>query len=178
MDNFKKLTKGFTLIEVLVTIVLIGLLAGAAIAVINPVTQIQKANDSRRKSDLAQIQRGLEMYFQDYGRYPENSASHLIIDPLKPPPGEVDWGTEWPPYMGITPRDPNSTSRYVYLNANSGQSYYLYANLEREGNDSQACPSGNPCSSAVTNGVGTACGVGVAKNCNYGVSTPDVEINP
>src|SRR3990172_3939598 len=60
---------GFTLIELLVTIALVGVLAVTA-TIINPVTQLQKARDSQRKSDLKLIQSVLEFHISDNGYYP------------------------------------------------------------------------------------------------------------
>ncbi len=74
--------------------------------------------------------------------------------------------------MSVLPKDPTSSKKYVYYSTGKdGQTYYLYANLDRGGNDSQACFStGSACSSAVSSGIGTECG----GNCNYGVSSPNV----
>ena len=49
-------SKGVTLIELLVVVVVIGVLASVVLMVINPLTQFKKGRDTRRKSDLAQIQ--------------------------------------------------------------------------------------------------------------------------
>lgn len=159
--------RGFSLVEVLIVIAVIGILAGATIAILNPAVQIQKANDSKRKSDLVQIQKAFDTFYQDNGKYPD--AANNKIKSLD---GNIaDWGTQWLPYMAQLPKDPSSSKNYVYVKSLTGQAYYLYANLDRGGNDPQACfPSGNPCSSAVTNGVSAACG----GNCNYGVSSPNV----
>ena len=35
--------------------------------------QFKKADDTKRKSDLAQIQRALEAYYQDFGMYPDDN---------------------------------------------------------------------------------------------------------
>ena len=63
---------GFTLIELLVVIGVIGVLASVLVIVINPVKQLQRARDTRRKSDIAQIQQSLELYRSDKGYYPPN----------------------------------------------------------------------------------------------------------
>ncbi|OGH24990.1 MAG: hypothetical protein A3B47_02755 [Candidatus Levybacteria bacterium RIFCSPLOWO2_01_FULL_39_24] len=158
--------RGFTLIELLIVIAVIGILAVAIISIINPLTQFQKANDSRRKSDLAQIQRAFETYYQDYGKFPDSSG-YIIAG--------IGWGLSWMPYMGTLPKDPASPSRnYVYYSSSDGQTYYLYASLERGGNDPQACNLGNACTSLGTNGIPTnACASG-SIICNYGVSSPNV----
>ena len=144
-------------------------MATGLIIAVNPVAQIQKALDAKRKSDLSQIQKALETYYQDIGEYPPSTSDNKIrgLDN-----NAVAWGSSWQPYMSILPKDPSSSKNYVYFNSSTGgQTYYIYASLDRGGNDPQACfPSGNSCSSAVTNNVTTACG----GNCNYGASSPNV----
>lgn len=137
------------------------------VTILNPLAQIQKAQDARRKGDLSQIQKALETYYNDVGKYPLNVfSSDYRIKGLDGNP--VSWGGSWAPYMSKLPADPSSSKNYVYVS--SGQTYYIYASLDRGGSDPQACFSnGNACSSAVTNNVSTACG----GNCNYGVSSPN-----
>jgi type II secretory pathway pseudopilin PulG len=143
-------------------------MATGIIMALNPLAQLQKAQDAKRKSDLSQIQKSLETYYQDNGRYPVSTSNKITrLDG-----STADWGTQWQSYMSVLPKDPNSSKNYVYLSSSTdGQTYYIYANLDRGGNDQQACFStGAACSSAVTNNVSTACG----GNCNYGVSSPNV----
>lgn len=173
----KIFSKGFTLIELIIVIGILSILSIAVLAVFNPVTQIQKTNDARRKADLSQIQKSLETYYQDNGRYPDSSTVSDLCNsapcPYRIKSVDVDnpvknWGQPWQPYMNILPKDPNPSNHYVYVSAGSGQAYYLYANLDRGSKDPQACNGGQVCSSLTANG--NACG-GV---CNYGVSSPNV----
>lgn len=148
-------------------------MAAGLIAVLNPLTQIQKSKDAKRKSDLSQIQKALEIYYQDNGRYPASSSGFVLRYRIIRLDGSIaDWGTQFQPYMSTLPKDPTGSKKYVYYNTSiDKQTYYLYANLDRGGNDPQACfLTGAPCSSAVSNGVGPECG----GNCNYGVSSPNV----
>ncbi len=140
--------KGFTLIELLIVIVILGLLMG--LGVNNFQSSQIKARDTNRKNDLAQIQKALELYYNDYGQYPD-----LDIDSLS--------GTQWQDdnetlYMKEFPQDPRFGDYYYVLGAN-GTSYQLYARLENS-NDPQI-------------GVydGTVCGDGA---CNYGVASSNV----
>ena|SRR5579859_3770758 len=166
--------KGFTLIELLVVIGILGILAAVLLAMINPIAQLQKSNDARRKGDLESVQRALEMYYQDKGTYPlSNNSNHEI----KVGATTYAWGQPWTVngqnYMAKLPVDPVQTQNYVYYSA-GGQSYYLYTSLQRGIYDPQICfpTTGAACSSARTNGVATACGGGAT--CNYGVSSPNV----
>lgn len=157
--------KGFTLIEMVVVIGILSILAVGVLMVLNPVAQFQKANDARRKSDLAQIQRALETYYEDNGQYP--LSSNFLIDDKSQ--GVIQWGASWQPYINILPKDPVAGKNYVYYS--TGQVYYIYASLDR-GSDPDMCKNmtGNPlhCSSLP---VGATCGSG---SCDYGVSSPNV----
>jgi type II secretion system protein G len=64
----KKTNKGFTLIELLVVIAIIGLLSSVVLASLNVAKE--KARDARRASDLIQLERALQFYYDDNGTYP------------------------------------------------------------------------------------------------------------
>jgi prepilin-type N-terminal cleavage/methylation domain-containing protein len=68
MFTLKNNTRGFTLIELLVVITIIGILATGGTAVFT--TQIQKARDSTRQSDMAQYATATEQYLSDNTTYP------------------------------------------------------------------------------------------------------------
>jgi prepilin-type N-terminal cleavage/methylation domain-containing protein len=61
---------GFTLIELIIVIAVIGILATAVLAAINPVEQIRKANDSGKRSDASEFLNGVERYFATFQCYP------------------------------------------------------------------------------------------------------------
>lgn len=64
--------KGFTLIELLVVITIIGILATGAVTTFT--SQIQKARDSTRISDIKAMQWAVEQVYQDEGSYPKAAA--------------------------------------------------------------------------------------------------------
>ena len=70
---FYKRNKGFTLIELLVVVAIIGILASVVLASLN--TARSKARDTKRKSDLKQIQIAVEYYYDKYGSYPSGVYS-------------------------------------------------------------------------------------------------------
>lgn len=64
--------KGFTIVELLIVIVVIGVLAAIVIVSYNGITN--SANDSAVESDLATIAKKLEVYKATTGLYPANST--------------------------------------------------------------------------------------------------------
>lgn len=166
----KALTKGFTLVELTIIIAVLGILATGAIAVINPVEQLRKTADTKRKAEIAQLQRALDIYYQDTGRYPASSVNYRITVGAT----TYNWGSAWQPYINKIPSDPTPSKSYVYYSppASNGQTYYIYANLDRGSKDLQVCNAGNACASLSTAGfpASNSCG-GV---CNYGVSSSNV----
>ncbi|MBI2195694.1 MAG: type II secretion system protein GspG [Candidatus Levybacteria bacterium] len=161
--------KGFTLIELILVIGILSVLSIGAIAVLNPTAQFQKASDARRKSDLSQLQKTLEIYYDDNGKYPPHfDTTDYRIEGLDG--NAVAWGTSWQPYIDVMPKDPSGQKAYVYFASSNGQSYWLYASLDRD-TDISACNKGDACNSLSSNGISaTACG----ETCNFGVSSPNV----
>lgn len=132
--------------------------------VVNPFEQVNKGLDTRRKSDLAQIQRALEVYYQDFDRYPPSFENKISADGTANT--DVVWGSTWSPYMDVVPADPKSNKNYAYWVDSTGQQYALYASLDRGAKDTQACNGGAACA----NSTGITCG-GI---CNYGVTSPNI----
>ncbi len=67
-DRGRKREDGFTLVELMVVIVIIGLLT--TIVVINVLPSQEKARVEKAKADIALIEQGLEMYRLDNLNYP------------------------------------------------------------------------------------------------------------
>lgn len=68
MISLKKRTQGFTIVELLIVIVVIGILA---LLVITTYSGIQaKARNSQRQTDVASIQTQLEAFYSQNGYYP------------------------------------------------------------------------------------------------------------
>ena len=68
MVQLHKSEKGFTLIEILVVVAIIGLLSSIVMAALS--TARVKARDSRRLSDILQIKKALELYYLNNNTYP------------------------------------------------------------------------------------------------------------
>ncbi len=92
---------GFTLAELLIVIAIIALLF--ALVLINWKKQVDRANDSRRKTDLAKIKRAFEEYYNDHECYP-------------PPTILTNCGSgDLAPYIPAVPCDPVTKLPYKYV---------------------------------------------------------------
>src|SRR5256885_12699292 len=139
---FDQVSRGLTLIELLVVIAILGILAAGILALLNPVSQLQKARDARRKSDLSEIQKALELYYQDCGYYPANfppapGADYYRFDSKcqgDPSLKEITFGQNMPLYMSQVPNDPRGVPdgsrdndwHYQYVQLDAGQGYCVY----------------------------------------------------
>ncbi len=172
-NNLAKSTSGFTLIELITVVGVISILSIIGITALDPMTQFQKSQDARKKSDLSQIQKVLESYYEDNDRYPQTIAEGTAYYIADDEGAAVYWGSSWQPYMNVLPKSPDATVYVYYVDESmGGQAYYLYASLSRGGKDPQACnEDGSPCQSASDFGISTACG---GDGCNYAVSSPNV----
>ena len=138
--KIKKISQGFTFIEMLVVVVIIGILS--AVGVANFRVANQKARDGRRQGDLEQIRAALEMYRTDQHQYPTTwpgSGGTLSAD-----------GTT---YMEKIPTDPDS-NRHYYYNSLIGSTYVLCAALELTTTGScggSSCGLGITCNYQITN---------------------------
>lgn len=65
-------SRGFTLIELLVVIAIISLLSSIVLSSLNSARA--KARDAKRLLDMHQIQTALELYYNDYGYYPNTDS--------------------------------------------------------------------------------------------------------
>lgn len=178
--------KGFTLIELVVSMAIIAILAAAGLSSFT--TSQIKGRDGRRKSDLQQLARALELYYNDYGKYPARGPGPGGSDGYILSCGSgcnqvCDWGSgpfcdsKGTVYMQTLPKDPSSTRRYFYVtdNVSGNKKFVIYAKLENS-QDSQAI---NP-ADIVSNGWDAACTISSSvQDCNYGLPSANTNIkNP
>jgi prepilin-type N-terminal cleavage/methylation domain-containing protein len=168
--------RGFTLIELLVVIAIISILAGVIGSTFS--SSQRRGRDAQRKSDLQNIAHALELYYNDYNKYPSAddgkiSACWYQINSSGPDSSAIcDWGedqfwvrasdgiefTDKAIYMIKVPKDPSS--QYYYYRTSSGtspQKYQLYARLENQEDKN------------IIQGISINCGTNLA--CNYAVTS-------
>lgn len=153
----KSQKKGFTLIELLIVMILMSILA--LLLVGNYMSSLKKGRDSKRKSDLNQIQRAMEMYYEDYSHYPVLTDGNLFGKSLC-----SDSSCQVRTYMVKVPQDPNADYTYHYAPGDataSPQSYYLFSAIENNQDQSQNVN--------VKGYSGVSCGTGIL--CRYYVSS-------
>lgn len=121
----QKNQKGFTIIELLVVIVIIGILV--ALALPNLFAAQARGRDSDRKNELKNLQQRLETYFNDNGNYPSTDTAAMVAAL-----GGAATDNEY-----VDPRD----NAYVYASTD-GTSYTLTATLENTGDPDTSDGSG------------------------------------
>ena len=106
----RHLHRGFTLIELMVVLVIIGLLA--AIIVPNVLDRADDARVTAARTDVNNLMQALKLYKLDNQRYP---ASAQGLQALLTKPTTAPLPTNWKSYLDKLPNDPWGHP-YQYLN--------------------------------------------------------------
>lgn len=101
---------GFTLVEIMVVVVILGVLA--VLIVPRVVGRTEEARGAAAKHDIATIMQSLKLYRLDNGRYPTNEQGLQALV-AKPQVGPAP--TNWRSYLDKLPKDPWGNT-YQYLN--------------------------------------------------------------
>jgi general secretion pathway protein G len=104
------LTNGFTLIELMVVLVIIGVLA--ALIVPNVLDRADDARVTAARTDVNNLMQALKLYKLDNQRYPTSAQG---LQALMAKPGEGPIPTNWKHYLDKLPNDPWGRA-YQYLN--------------------------------------------------------------
>jgi general secretion pathway protein G len=130
---------GFTLIEMLVVLVIIGLIMG----LVGPrvLSYLTDARTKAARLQIASFNNSLDLYYLDVGRYPTSQEGLGAL--VKRPPGADVWNG---PYLkgGTVPVDPWRNA-YVYAAPGSHGAYDLmsYGSDGREGGEGAAADIAN-----------------------------------
>jgi general secretion pathway protein G len=165
--------KAFTLIELLIVMVILAILSGLGLMAFGTVQM--KSRDSRRKQDLANISKALDVYYNDYGAYPASTAG-FIYGCAAGGAQACGWGDPWQDdkntlYMSALPQDPDTSHNYFYHQVDN-DSYYLFARLENEDDGDIAMDGTDP-----SYYMGYVCD-GAALGCNYVIMSTNLNSKP
>ena len=97
----KNSKKGFTLVELLIVVAILGLLILIIVSLL--LRNITKANDAKRKADIAKISTAMEEYYTDNNCYPDPSILSIC--------GSEDFK----PYIDKVPCDPVYKYPYCFF---------------------------------------------------------------
>ena len=122
MKNLKKY-KGFTLIEVMVVVVILGILA--AVVVPRVMSRPDEARVIRAEQDIRALEAALKLYRLDNFTYPDTDQG---IQALLEKPADLPSGANWKEggYIDKLPKDPWGND-YQYLQPGANGEYDLYS---------------------------------------------------
>lgn len=122
----------FSLVELMVSIVIIALVSGVAVSAFSSVQK--SGRDTQRQSDLRTMQSALQQYLANEGRYPSTLATELSNgSALTNCSGKPIPCTVTRTYLSKIPKDPAGTAYYyrAIVNANTQETACdLVANAE------------------------------------------------
>ena len=117
-----KNTRGFTLIEIMVVVVIIGLLAAMIVPAV--IGQVETARVSRAKHDIRSLETALAMFKLDNSKYPstEQGLAALVQPPTDPSI------RHWRPggYLEYVSKDPWGGDYHYENPGTHGKEYDLY----------------------------------------------------
>jgi general secretion pathway protein G len=102
---------GFTLVEIMVVVVIIGLLA--TVVVLNVLPSQDRARTEKARADIGRIEQAVEMFRLDMGRYPTTDEG---LEVLTAAPADPRLAARFPDggYINRLPEDPWG-GQYQYL---------------------------------------------------------------
>jgi prepilin-type N-terminal cleavage/methylation domain-containing protein len=116
MPTIAKHYKGFTLIELMISIVIVAVLFGVVISSISGIRR--NSRDAQRQADLRTIQSALQNFYADQNFFPNNTGSGASTD-ISTLPGITNCTgttscTISTTYLSSIPADPLSGASYKY----------------------------------------------------------------
>ena len=150
--KLKNPRSGFTLVELLVVITIIGILASIGVASYTKV--LATARNGRRQADLSSLRDALELYYSENNRYIAIGTTWRAVN-------ETYLDDLTPGYIKVLPSDPGGAGReYRCRSASSAQAYCLEAYLEGVSSTQNTCRKADGSTIPLQSGY------------NYGVGNP------
>ena len=123
MKHYIKCARGFTLIEIMVVLIIIGLLAG--IVVPKLMGRTEEAKRTKTAVQIKNLQSSLDLYKLDSGVYPSTDQGlQALVE--KPAVGEIPNNWKEGGYIDKIPKDPWGNN-YVYISPGVHGDYDLYS---------------------------------------------------
>lgn len=105
--------RAFTIVELLIVIVVIGILAAITIVAYNGVQS--RARDAERQTEMKTIEKALEMYNADNGGYPTCSGTTYVAGNAAGGCSTASLASALvPKYLNAIPADPKSSGNDIY----------------------------------------------------------------
>jgi general secretion pathway protein G len=119
----RKRSAGFTLIEIMVVVVIIGLLA--AVILPNVFGNVEKAQINKAQSDIRAIETALTMFKLDNFRFPSTDLGLQALVTKPADPSIRNWREDG--YLPRLPKDPWGNPYQYVFPGNRGRGYDLYS---------------------------------------------------
>jgi len=121
MNSKRQQQAGFTLIEIMVVILILGLLATLVVQSLRGATD--KAKRTKAMADIAELKTALDRYYIDSGSYPTSDQGLQAL--VSPPTTQTAGGGGDPPADGYIRRVPNDPWNNPYVYQSDGNTYTL-----------------------------------------------------
>jgi len=120
---------GFTLVELLITIAIVGIMAGVMVTVLNVPDLQNKARDGVKVATLNKLVLALRSHYSVRGSYPLDTGATTLVNYLEGP---------WPADYSYT----SDGSSFVVCVADAIGSYYVYDSSVGQIQENVPCPAG------------------------------------
>jgi general secretion pathway protein G len=114
--------RGFTLIEIMVVVIIIGLLA--AVIVPSVMRRVDDAKVAKAKEDIQSLETALQMYYIDNSKYPTNEQGLNALVQQPSDPSIKNWKA---PYIERISKDPWGNDYQYVFPGTHGKAYDLFS---------------------------------------------------